>query len=214
MNWSSETSANPRVRVVRGVRVQAADLGTVRSAAARHLVVDPALVESAQRDGFQQGYDTGIEAGYADAMRETRRRNEDLTVRLGNVVQRLGEAAEALFAREGTARTEIEDQVVATAFQIAQVLVGHELTHSASPGRDAIARALAFAPDSGHVVARVHPDDLTTLEDPESLVPGRQLTVVADPSLTRGDCVVDVASCRIDARISEAVQRVREVLET
>jgi flagellar assembly protein FliH len=197
---------------MRGATVAPADMATVRSSAARDLVIAPELIEAAQREGFQAGYDAGWQAGYEDSMREIRQRNEDLTTRLQQVIRQLGEASEALHAREGTARVEIEDQVVASAFEIAQVLVGHELTHTESLGRAALARALQYAPADGHVVARLHPDDIVTLENPEQLVPGRQLTVVPDASLALGDCIVEVAACRIDARLAGAVQRVREVL--
>ena len=72
--------------------------------------------------------------------------------------------------------------------------------------------ALALAPVHGDVVARLHPADIAVLGDPATLSPGRVLAIVPDPSLSPGDCVVDVASCRVDARISAAIERAREVL--
>jgi flagellar assembly protein FliH len=201
-------------RVLRDVTVVApADLSQVTARVARTLVVDPELVESAIRDGRRAGYDDGYSSGYADGVAEARSRTEDLAERLIGLLPQLGAAATALYERESTARVDIEDQVVEVAFDIAQVLVGHELAHTEQRGRDAIARALVFAPEQGHVVARMHPDDLTALGDPDRLVPGRSLTLVPDPSLRPGDCVVDVNGCHIDAGIGAAIERVRAVLD-
>src|SRR5205085_9379880 len=109
---------------------------------------------------------------------------------------------------EATAAVDIESEVVCAAFEIARVLVGHELEHSASVGNDAIARALQVAPTEGVIVARLHPA-IVGMVDPEAAAPGRTLRVVADPTLAPGDCVVDVNGCHIDARLDAALDRVR-----
>jgi flagellar assembly protein FliH len=214
---SSSSSYRPRVNVLRAAdvtrdTVQRADLGTVRSPAARDLVVDRRLVDGAVSDGFRAGYEAGFETGLAEAAQAAAERERSRASQVQSVVAQLGAAAEELRRREGTAVEAIEDQVAFTAFRIAEMLVGHEMSTSASPGRDAIVRALLFAPKDGMVTAFLHPEDAETLGDPDSVLPGRALTVVADPSLTPGGCIVEVAGCRIDARVDDAIDRIRSLL--
>jgi flagellar assembly protein FliH len=213
MNWSSENLMRGRVLRDWDVDlvanpVQRADLATVSARSARGIVVSPELIESARQEGYTAGFEEGYGAGYPSGIEDARRHVE----LLGQLVERLGGEADALAAREATARSQIEDQVVAVAMQIAEVIVGHRLEQPDGRGRDAIARALALAPAHGDVTARLHPADIAVLGDAGTIAPGRTLVIVADPSLTPGDCVVDVASCRIDARISAALERAREVL--
>jgi len=211
---SSSSRQGTKARVLRDVSViSPADLGQVSARVARTLVVAPELIEGAIRDGNRAGYDDGYSSGYADGLAEARSRTEDLAARLTGLFPQLGEASSALYAREATARVDIEDQVINVAFEIAQVLLGHELTHSEQRGRDALARALAFAPEQGHVLARLHPDDLAAIGDPAELAPGRSLAVVADTGLRPGDCLIDVAGCRIDARLDATLERIRAVLD-
>jgi flagellar assembly protein FliH len=208
MNWSSEHLLRGRVLRDWDVDIVAADLGTVSARSARAIVVSPALVESARQEGYVAGSEEGYAAGYAHGIDDARRHVE----LLGRLVQQLGREADALAARETTARADLEDQVVAAAMQIAEVIVGHDLAEPDGRGRDAIARALALAPVHGDITARLHPADIAVLGDPAALAPGRVLSIVADPALSPGDCIVDVAACRIDARVGAAIARAREVL--
>jgi flagellar assembly protein FliH len=213
MNWSSENLMRGRVLRDWDVDlvanpVQRADLGTVSARSARGIVVSPELIESARQEGYTTGFEEGYGAGYTSGIEDARRHVK----LLGQLVERLGREADGFAARETTARVQLEDQVVGVAMQIAEVIVGHELAQPDGRGRDAIARALALAPAHGDATARLHPADIAVLGDAGTVAPGRMLTIVADPSLTPGDCVVDVASCRIDARISAALERAREVL--
>jgi flagellar assembly protein FliH len=209
MNSSSERLTRGRVltgQQVVGTAVTA-ELGAVASRAARAIVVSPELVEYAKQEGYSAGFAEGQAAGYAEGIAQAQRHTE----LLAGLVQRLGQAADGLMSRETTARHQIEDEVVATAFQIAEVLVGHELATNEERGRDALARALALAPDRGLVVARLNPADLALI-DVAAIDVGRTIELVPDPGVVPGDCVVDVGACRVDARISDALTRIREVL--
>ena len=207
MSSSSERVTRGRVLSGANVNVVTADLGVVSARPARGIVVSQELIDSATREGFDAGYATGFDQGYADGLAQARNHAEILT----QLAQRLSDAADALMARETTARTQIEDELVAAAFEIATALVGHELENPDTRGRDAIARALALAPDHGLVVARLNPTDFAVI-DPSHLELGRAVELIADPTVAPGECIVDVGSCRIDARIGPALERVREVL--
>jgi len=208
MNWSSEPMLRGRVLRDATVSAVAADLGTVSARSARGIVVSTELVESARREGYQAGFDEGYPAGYTHGIEDAHRHIE----LLGRLVQRLGDEADRLAARETTVRTDIEDEIVATAMRIAEVIIGRRLEQPDERGRDAIARALALAPEQGDIVARLHPADIAVLGEAAELAPGRVLTIVPDATLSPGDCVVDVASCRVDARLQPALERAREVL--
>jgi flagellar assembly protein FliH len=207
MSSSSERISRGRVLSGANVNVVAADLGVVSARPARGIVVSQELIDSATREGFDTGYATGFDQGYADGLAQAHNHAEILT----QLAQRLSDAADALMARETTAREQIENELVAAAFEIATALVGHELDNPDTRGREAIARALALAPDHGLVVARLNPTDFAVI-DPSQLQLGRAIELISDPTVGPGECIVDVGSCRIDARIGPALERVREVL--
>jgi flagellar assembly protein FliH len=209
MSLSSEAPRS-RGRVLHGadVSVTAADLSRVSARPARALVVDPGLIEDATREGYEAGYGEGFDQGYADGLAAAHRHTE----LLGGLVQRLGQASEVLMQRETTARHDIEDQVVETAFLIAGALIGRELERPEPHAVDAIARALRLAPEDGLVMARLNPADLVAIGDINQLGLGRALELVPDASIPAGDCVIDIGACRVDARIASALTRVREVL--
>jgi flagellar assembly protein FliH len=208
MNWSSERLARGRVLSGGTVTAAPANLGVVSARSARSIVVSDELVAAAKQEGYAAGFEEGYATGYTQGMADAATHIQ----LLGQLVQRLGAEADLLAVREATARVDVEDQVVAAAFRIAEVIVGREIEQPDSRGRDAIARALALAPGRGHVTVHLHPADIAALGDPAGLDLGRSLEIVGDPSLQPGDCMLDIASCRVDARIGSALERVREVL--
>jgi flagellar assembly protein FliH len=207
-----------RARVLRGKEAAAAGAAALSSDLGRGSreftgMVDEALVErvlgEAREEGFKAGYAEGLARaeGAADAAgREAERR-------IQSAMAALIAAAGAFAQRQATAMTDIEDEVAALAFQLATALVGRELAAAENPGRDAVARALGLAPRRVDVIIRLHPDDAALVPDPDELAPGRGVTLVADPAVERGGCMLDAGGAHIDAQIGPALERVREALD-
>lgn len=208
----SSSSSRSRGRVLRDAHFGAADLGTVRSAAARDLVIDPALVQGAAEEGYRSGYDEGFAAGLEDASTAIESRERSRGEQLTRVLTRLTDEVDALAVRHHAVIRDVEQQIVAIAFEIATTVLGRELRTIDERGADAIRRALQLGPTGSPVIARLHPDDAASIGDVEAIAAGRALTIVVDPSLAPGDAVVDIGPTHIDARITPALERVREVL--
>jgi flagellar assembly protein FliH len=144
-------------------------------------------------------------AGLAEGSQIAQARRAELT----QVLDGLACAAIALSEREAELTAELETAASRLAFEIAEAVIGREVALASNPGLDAVTRALALAPNAAEVTVRLHPDDAAAVEGWE----GRAVTVVPDPTIERGGCLLDAGPSRIDARISSAIARVRAALE-
>lgn len=160
--------------------------------------------ELARTSGFQQGRQEGLAAGLI----ASRSQVEAHMAELADLVQ---DVLDGLTARAAETADELAAQVVDLAIDVAKAVIDREVATAEDPGADAIARCLDMVPDTGNLVVRLNPDDVTKLGQ----VPGlgdRELLVEADPTLASGDAVVGVDQVTVDARLSESLRRVEEVL--
>jgi flagellar assembly protein FliH len=182
-----------------------------------------AATESAVEQGRAEGHVAGYAAGLAVAAAEAeiaasqqaqlfaaaeQRREAQLQAALDVLARMAG----ALEQREAVALAEIEHVVTDLALQVARAVLDRELAVAADPGREAVNRALALAPQGAAATVRLHPADAATVADLTEPAAGRPVTVVADTSVERGGCVVDTAGRQIDAQIGTALARVAAVL--
>jgi flagellar assembly protein FliH len=170
---------------------------------------DKARLEDMARQGYLDGHERGLGEGYRAGLEQA---VQEITARLGGALSALTAAAQQLSATEAVTLAELDTRVTAFALDIAEQVIGHELAAATEPGRDALARAIALAPDRGQLTARLNPVDLAGLDSVEELAPGREVTIVADPAVAPGGCILDVGACRIDAQLGPALDRVRQVL--
>lgn len=165
--------------------------------------------DGAHRQAVERGYAEGVRRGYEDgrAAAEADARND-----VSFALTALHSAIEGLAHRDAAGLMEVSAEAVELALAIAEVVIGREIATSLDPGRDALVRALALAPDRGTIVARFHPADLHLFGDLDALDHGRDLQLVADAGVSRGGCILDVGSARVDAQIGPALARVRAEL--
>jgi flagellar assembly protein FliH len=163
--------------------------------------LDPA----AARAQVQQGYDDGYQAGLADGLAAGRAAAAAESAEA--LFRSLVEAADDLRRRQALELKGLEDTLARTAFDLAAAVVGRELQLSSSPGTDALARAMALVPAGCTATARLHPGDVASLGAVTDAV-----TVIADPAIEPGGCILEVGDSRIDAQLGSALDRVRAAL--
>jgi flagellar assembly protein FliH len=159
--------------------------------------------------GYQDGYEEGRRAGFESGQL---RANQEISTRMTQTLKAVASAAAQLAAQDAVTLAELDDQVASFAVDVVATLLGRELAMVADPGAAAIARAVALAPARGDLVARLNPADVAKLGEVADLAPGRPLTIVSDASVEQGGCIVEVGPCRIDAQLSPALVRVKQVL--
>ena len=178
-----------------------------------------AAVAAGRAEGYAEGYAAGLasaaetaQAAAAQVRADAEAAERQRDAHLSRSVELLLTAAAAFRSAEQVALAEVEDTVVELALSIARSVLGRELATSTDPGADAIARALALAPDDGPVTVRLHPDDVLALGELPQAAQGRQLVVVADPAVEPGGCVAEAAGRQVDAQVGPALARVAAVL--
>jgi flagellar assembly protein FliH len=105
----------------------------------------------------------------------------------------------------GAARAALMDNAV----ELAEALLGRELSDGEQSARGIAARVLACDGAREVTRVRVHPAEVAAVAE---LLTGRELEVVGDPALGRGDAVAELPDGFLDARITSALARVRRAL--
>lgn len=218
----SSEAVLPRTRVLRGAAAAAirgvsmdADLSLLRPFNASVVTSAEQAEENARalrQEASRVGYEDGYAAGLAAAADEMRAQAAAAAARHDAAVVALELAAAELARHQQVVVADVEGRITDVAVEIAEAILAREVASCDAPVRDAVTRALNLAPPRVDAIARVHPDDAVVLAELEQIATDRTVTVIADGSVERGGCVLEVGPCRIDAQIAPALQRVREVL--
>ena len=228
------TSAERRVlRGVSATALPAARLNTdlrTTNAFARGRADDPTLGqvasgvrEAARAEGYAVGWASGLRAATeqvraaateAEAARQAASDAQTLAVRAA--LHAVDGAAHSLEERAVTPAGELRDAVLQAAFELTETLLGRELVTATEPGMDAFRRALDLLPAGRPVTMRLNPADASVVRQVVAEMPpgelGRDVLVVADPSVEPAGCVAECDAMRVDAQLSTALERVRKVI--
>lgn len=155
--------------------------------------------EGARQAEMDRGYQAGLSAGRA----ELQKSNDALAAQVARLDGILNQLSRPLAILEA----EVEQQLVLLALAVGKQLARREL--KADPGqiaaliREAVGRLPAAARD---VRVHLHPEDAAAIaERLASAGRERAWTVVEDPTLTRGGCLVRSENSQIDARVESRV---------
>jgi flagellar assembly protein FliH len=170
--------------------------------------------------GYVEGYNEGKAVGYADgyqAGNETAAAAalvaaEERDTKLREALAALTTAADECNDRQAASIADMERTIVDAVFDLAQTLLGRELSVTRTPGRDALARALSMVRDHGTVTARMNPTDIESIGDLAELAPGRVITIVADPDVEPAGCILEAGAMRVDAQLGPALERAKRAL--
>jgi flagellar assembly protein FliH len=179
------------------------------------------LREEARREGWAAGHAEGLVAAEQVVAAAERSAEERLAAvqirwerRLASATAAMGAAVERLDATASPVVDELRDSILDSVIVLVGDLLGREVVLAASPGLDALQRALTLCPTDVPVLVRLHPDDLREVP-PEALaqLPG-SVTVVADDAVERAGALAEAGNQRVDAQLSAALERVRGVLRS
>lgn len=179
-----------------------------------------AVDEQARAQGFAAGYAAGAREAARVAESEARRVSllveQDVARRAvehERSLEILARAAAAAQQRTQPVLEQVERRLHLAAVELAQALLGVELSDAETSGRAALARVLGNPRLPETVTVRLHPRDLDALHAAGvdvALADG--VTLAADPALAPGDAVAEHPDGLLDARLGEALTRALDAL--
>lgn len=165
-----------------------------------------AAAEESVRLALKQAETRGYEAGMARARAETSTRLaalEERVQRLDAVLRLLARPLEQLDA-------DIESELAQLALAVGKQLARRELRIEPAQVIAILRESLALLPAAAREVrVHLHPEDAATVREHLTAPSSDQAwTLVEDPTLSRGGCLVHSQSSRIDARLEARIAAV------
>jgi flagellar assembly protein FliH len=186
------------------------DFGAVDNRAvllAAQVKVQQAAAERAQDESLrQEGFAQGFEQGRAHATVEAQRQMADFVTQQGQVAgQQLASLFEQAQAQLAAAEQAMAHGVLEIACELARQVLRRELSVDPAALQPVLREALGLLlADGKSTVVRLNPLDRDTLADgAANEFASQALTLLADPTITPGGCVVESAGAVVDATVQK-----------
>ncbi|MBA1146981.1 flagellar assembly protein FliH [Ectothiorhodospiraceae bacterium WFHF3C12] len=159
-----------------------------------------ALQQAAYEEAFEQGREAGREAGYEAGLREGRKAAKGDVDRFKSVLDTLSEPVAQL-------DESVEQQLMEMVFQVAQQVIRREIQTQPGEVVAVIRESIALLPMSAReITVRLHPEDVALVRElwgEDAAESGWKL--IEDPGVSRGGCIVQTPSSRIDATLERRI---------
>jgi flagellar assembly protein FliH len=176
-----------------------------------------AALESARREGHAEGVAAGREEGHSQALREAR---EQFKKEQGSLRTTLARLLQSVSARRDRMHAEARQDVIVLAIAVARRICGRLIAEPAAASAAATAacdEALTLLGAATNGIIRVHPEEAAAMrrlaEDVSvAIEAASNLSIVEDASVSRGGVVLESGNSRIDATVSERLDRIADEL--
>ncbi|GAA3335654.1 hypothetical protein GCM10020358_04770 [Amorphoplanes nipponensis] len=213
--------------MLRGSLAEAATAASFGVDLRRGVPSDSAPVERAKQaartTGYAEGWAQGRRAAALEAAAAAERaraveqaHDQRRAAALAQAVNALGRAVTNLETQLMPTLHELQEAVLAHAFELAEAIVGRAMDDPEGRAAAALRRAMNAAPEQGDIVVSLHPDDFRNLvgtaTDADYNYEGRPVHLRPEPALHPGDAVAETGTTTVDASIAAAVARARAAL--
>jgi flagellar assembly protein FliH len=179
---------------------------------------------NAEAVGYANGWSQGLREAHSQHAGEkaaAERRIQEIAARHAEALQSatfaLHEAAGQLEQRSIASYNELSEVILAAAVEIAEALLGAQLQEPLVGAAAALGRVLAMVAEDEPVTVKLSASDheaLTATDDFAQYASGsRSITLQIDSSLEPGDALGFSGATTVDARLSQAVVRLKEHLQ-
>ncbi len=163
------------------------------------------LCAEAQKEGYQAGYDSGYQIGKRDGYAAGQTAAKEEAARIGKAANELDQALQEF-------DQQVADELLALAVEIARQVLRKEIAERPETILAVVNEALKHLPHQ-HVAIHLNPEDASLVRSYQGDVLAHAgHRILEEPTLKRGDCLLEAGGSQIDASTATRWRRVIESL--